>query len=587
MISNKPWSVADFELNRPDLTKFIKDCISPLIEDHACRRIVIRAPVKSGKREMVEYAAMRDKMNSPKRVHVFLSAWHRKADEDQRHELSEHNMRVFSITTTINTCEFLKWARDMIEKDKQIIAHVDECDYGSGDKQILSRVWSFLHDNKKITSILYSATPEEVIYSSEVVDEFINDIINNGKSIRYTPPQGFCGPEEFLQDDLIENAKPFFEKTSTGYVLSQQGKDIIKNLKINMITEPDRCIIVLRLSYSELGGKAADKRKNKAIHQFLSNIDTFPELEDFDIIADKDDDCKYKSERITIQKIDWSNYKYWDRMKNQPRLIIIDQTSSRSTEWACHNHIYATHDFRNVITFSTVSQAQERVNHYANKYGGFQPIKVYGHKNTFELSAGHINHDTYLNSPDAWYRKKVDKRTSGNIDVYHIKNNITNDIHPLYKQPVSKDEADRILQNIGCIIPTLSIRVAGSISSKPIFQSVWRSANIDTWGKTMEQWKTDPENETHIIDSLRKKNPFIKAKSYQLPNGDWQGFRRIWSKFNYDVDIKNKEGWGVTENTPRQIICYKDGNLGIAITWIKCMKQTNSLTSVNSMYRSN
>jgi hypothetical protein len=43
---------------------------------------------------MVEYIAMRDSVNNPRRIHAFLSGWHRKADEDQRKELATQNMTV-------------------------------------------------------------------------------------------------------------------------------------------------------------------------------------------------------------------------------------------------------------------------------------------------------------------------------------------------------------------------------------------------------------------------------------------------------------------------------------------------------------
>jgi hypothetical protein len=58
-IPDKPWPVAVFEEQRPHLTKFVRESIVPLLDDSECRRIVLRAPVKCGKREMVEYIAMR------------------------------------------------------------------------------------------------------------------------------------------------------------------------------------------------------------------------------------------------------------------------------------------------------------------------------------------------------------------------------------------------------------------------------------------------------------------------------------------------------------------------------------------------
>ena len=105
-IPEKPWSVDTFERERPHLTSFVKHTITPRINASQCRRIVLRAPVKCGKREIVEYTAMRDKDNKDTRVHAFLSAWHRVADEDQRNELGTHNLAVFSITNKKNVTNF-------------------------------------------------------------------------------------------------------------------------------------------------------------------------------------------------------------------------------------------------------------------------------------------------------------------------------------------------------------------------------------------------------------------------------------------------------------------------------------------------
>jgi len=554
----KPWSVSDFEINRPHLTDFIRNRVLTLLEEDECRRIVIRAPVKSGKREMVEYAAMRDSTSNPHRVHVFLSAWHRVADDDQREELSKHNMKVFSIINKKKVDECLAWITQQVTKGKQIIAHLDECDHGSGQKQMLSRVWLAIHQNPKVTTLLYSATPEEVLFSGEVDDEeylVMMDEIKEGHFVRYDPPEGYCGPKKFLSEGLITEAIPFFYKED-GYVLSQQAKDIIRDLRWNMATDPNLNIVILRLSYCDLGGVTTERKKNKAIYQFLQNIHAFPELSDFDdIIVDKGDDIGIRSSRFSIEKIQWSDPKYWRRQATgRPRLIIIDQTSSRSTEWACHDRIFATHDFRNVVQFSTISQAQERVNHYTQRYGEFQPIRVYGHKNTFLLSAGQIDYKVYLNPP--WHKKKVDRRTAGDVELFNIKSTAAGHaVHPSYPTPLSSIAADRALQALGCYADvSVSARVSGRIVDKPIFTSVWRPVTPETWDTVWAAWQADTANTMPVADGCRvsTRNPFEAARPHRLPNGDWQGYHRCWSKgqnrrLDYDTDIVGDEGWGVKD----------------------------------------
>ena len=592
----KPWSVSDFEVNRSHLTTFIREKVLPLLEDKECRRIVIRAPVKSGKREMVEYAAMRDSTTNSHRVHIFLSAWHRAADEDQRVELAKHNMAVFSINNSKKLNDCISWINAKLALSKEIVVHLDECDHGSGQKQMLSKIWPLIRDNEKITAILYSATPQEVLFSGEVDDEEYNamiDEISEGHFIRYTPPPGYCGPQRFLNGNLVKEALPFFEKNGTGFVLSQQGKEIMGELRESLTTSPSRNIIVLRLSYAERGGKKDDRKKNKAIYQFLQNISSFPELQGVSITVDKGDDMGIRSPLFRTEKIEWSSRGYWeDRASGRPMLIIIDQTSSRSTEWVCHDRIFATHDFRNVIQFSTVSQAQERVNHYQQRYGGeFQRIRVYGHKNTFLLSADRIDYNCYLNSP--WQAKKVDRRTAGDAVLFYIQSTSPGHArHPSYPMYMSSEEADRALQALGCYADvSVSARVAGRVKDKPIFTSVWRPSSPETWPTTLADWQRDPANTMPVAEGRRTMmhNPFIVAEAYRLQNGDWRGYHRGWSMgeerpLDYDTDIISRAGWGVTDGGRRKI-CYKDGVLGVAFCWRTGYERVNTLASVKSMYK--
>ena len=70
--SKTPWTIAQFELYRPHMTDWVKSKITHLLENNECSRIVVRAPVKSGKREIVEYISMRDEGIASPRCHAFL-----------------------------------------------------------------------------------------------------------------------------------------------------------------------------------------------------------------------------------------------------------------------------------------------------------------------------------------------------------------------------------------------------------------------------------------------------------------------------------------------------------------------------------
>ena len=264
------WSVSDFEIQRPYLTTFVNSQVVPRLH---CRKLVIRAPVKSGKREMIEYLAMRDLAHDSNRVHIFVSSWHRIADEDQRKELALHNLHVFSL----NRAEIVKRCIEKITQEigkKYIILHIDECDHGSGEDQHLSTVYRTFKDCPQLTLLMYSATPQEVLFSSD----FMTDAFDQVQIIEYIPPPNFCGPKMFLENGLVFSAEPFFH-VGKPFTLSDQGKSIVRDMLAQM-PGGKRNFLVLRLSYGSSEGRGVE---GKAIYQFLNHIDDFPELADFRI----------------------------------------------------------------------------------------------------------------------------------------------------------------------------------------------------------------------------------------------------------------------------------------------------------------
>ena len=597
-IPDKPWSVATFERLRPHLTGFVRDKILPLLEGSHCRRIVLRAPVKCGKREIVEYIATRDLVNQSTRVHAFVSAWHRTADEDQRKELATQNMAVFSITSQKGVDAFIKWLTRQFDEGKTVVLHFDECDHGTGSKQMLSKVWSQVRNSEQITNILYSATPEEVLYSGEVEDteyqDMMEEILNEGEHVEYTPPEGYCGPGRFLHEGLVREAIPFFDKVNDTYRLTSQGNEIVARLRAGMRTTPSRNIVVLRLSYSLISGKKEDIKKNKAIYQFLSNLSVFPELSDFLVVVDKTDNMGVKNKKLSAERIQWSDPNYWRRQASDvPILMVIDQTCSRSTEWACHNRIFAMHDFRNIVQYSTISQAQERVNHYEQRYGGFQPILVYGHTRAFRLSAGLIDYATFLK--DEWKKRKIDARTSP-VEKYRVFSTM-NTLHPSCpEEGLTEAVADRLLQELGCYADiSLSLRIAGSIRQVRTYVGKWIAATKDTWDTVWPAYRDNPAHGIALPADTRDttRNPFIAAESHCLSEGTWQGQHRGWKVLECIGDdlyhripgeSSKKLDLGSTGGN-RIKVCYKNGALGVFIARCTGTRTMDSLHAFNTMYR--
>ena len=578
----KPWTVAQFELYRPHMSNWIIHNLCPPLEDPDCPRIVVRAPVKSGKREIVEYMAKRDESHVSPRVHLFLSAWHRAADEVQRKELAEHNMKVFSINKNPEADKCVMWIRTQINLGKKIVIHLDECDHGSGDKQILGKVYNSIRDIPEVFTILYSATPQEVLFSGDInsvdEDDMLDDMLY-GIHVEYTPPAGYCGPGRFLDENLVIDAKPFFTLNNKILALTDQGREIIEGLKVSTQSGSGRNIVTLRLTKKE--GRNKD---GKDIYKFLKHFNSCPELRGIHVWVDKSD-CDIGDG--SARKIEWSSKDYWvTTAKDVPILIVMDQTSSRSTEWACHDRIYATHDFRTSIQYAVVSQAQERVNHYNSKYNGFQPIRVYGHKKTFELSASRISYEQYLTCE--WDMRKVDVRRKLGDDVYEIKND-AGILHPKYGSPMSKAKAEEALMELGCFgNMSISNRVAGKMRPLPIFNTYWFPTTEATWDADIEEVKNMVENGKYSARNFE--NPFQTASTRGFgpnPDGMFYGYLRGWKILQYETDIQTQPGWGVLLNAPRVTVCYNNGVLGAAFRWhTGKFKMTNRLTTYRSMYPS-
>lgn len=587
--AKKPWTVAQFESFRSHMTNFVVTELVPLLEDPNCRRVVVRAPVKSGKREIVEYMAKRDESHASPRVHAFLSAWHRAADEDQRKELAQHNMKVFSITKKNAADECVKWILAQIQLGKIVVIHQDECDHGSGDKQILGKVYKKVRELRQVFTILYSATPEEVLFSGDInteeEDEMLDDMLY-GTHLKYIPPPGYCGAARFLNEGLVFDAKPFFTITPVP-ALTDQGREIIAGLKASTSSGSGRNIVALRLTKKE--GRA---KSGKEIYKFLQNSHLISELQGVQIWVDKGD-CDWGNPR----KIEWSSPDYWiTTAKDVPILIVMDQTSSRSTEWACHDRMYATHDYRTSLQYAILSQAQERVNHYDSKYiGGFQPIIVYGHKKTFQLSAtredgtGYITYEQYYACE--WSMRKVDIRRAerDNLgEVYEIKNK-ANVLHPLHNVPMPKARAEEVLRDLGCFGDlSLSSRVLGTVRTLPVYDSLWFECTMDTWDAEIATAKATEFGaafRTHAFD-----NPFINARNRGHPPGPDNkefGYLRKWQVLNYETQVKTQPGWGVGPDAPRITVCYNNDVLGVAVRWhTGQFRQMNRLNTYRSMYPS-
>ena len=589
-----PWTREQFEEQRPELTAFLRSEVLVHL-DAGIRKLLIFAPVKSGKREMVEYAAKRDQQEYPNRVHIFITAFHRISDEKQRKEIEAHGVKVFSLTSLKNANLCMAWMNAEIEKGREIVPHFDECDFGSGDKQVVSQIYSAFKENTKVFFILYSATPQEVLFSGEVdhpeFQEMVDDLLDtafeaNGKHIKYTPPATFCGPARFLDEGLVSEATPFFTVTSEGISLTAQGREIIAGLRQSVQSGSKRNILFLRLSYAGEGPKG-DRKENKAIYKFLTNCHSVPELQGDDCIiyADKTEDYApdAASPNVLMERIQWSSDLYWKAKPKDGILIVVaDQTSCRSTEWRCHDRMYATHAFRNTTTFSNASQADERPNHYIGDiWPEFQRIKIFTHLKTFQLSADRISYAEYIKQE--WCPKKVNKLTAAKLkltaDHFTINSTSSGTPHPEYSGRYLAAERDRILMKLGCYsIIRVSPRVAGTIKEVPVCET-------EFYPCTPKMFEALKNTLTERFPGHRFIDPFVESAKKGLDQGFYKGYLREWKVYDYKQEIVTQPGWGIKPGHPRLTICKNDGVQGVAIRFhTGVTKRVNSMMAYQSMY---
>lgn len=616
-VLSKPWSVNQFEHYRPELTQFVRTRVSPLIESNdGPSRVLIRAPVKSGKREMVEYTAKRDESTEPVRVHAFVSAFHRKADEDQRIELASHNLTVFSLSTKTSTDPILQWIDDKLALGLTVVIHFDEADYGSDETQRLNSIWKKINKDPRVRCIFYSATPEELQWSETITQDdtdtnFIAGVYEQGVMVHYTPPAGYCGASRFLDGGHVKDARRFFKEKDDGSCeLSAQGKEIIAAAKNDLemaldrqadartaarkalnggnIPEferqmaiakaPIRNIIALRLSYDSKSKEDGTQRvQRKAIYQFLGHVDDFPELRDTSVIVDKaelPEGAPPPASRVELSQIKWSQPAYWNSLTSDRIIIVVmDQTSSRSTEWAFHNRCSVEHDYRPNITFAVVAQAQLRAAHYESRYGGFQPIRVYGHLKTWMFADERISVEEYMNN--RWRVKKNNK-----LPTYRIVDPL-NRIHPRYNQSVTLSQANEIMEELGCDSKVeLSSRIRGGTRRVPKVLHDFEPCTSETF--------------THAITALKSRIPHIESNNFnspfkeehRTPEGLYEcPFRGEWAVREYPYFFKNRWGFSWDNTGPRIGVCYRNGECGIAIRYTNGEEEfIDTLETYRSMY---
>lgn len=389
-------SLAEFSKSHTATYLFVQNKLTPALTSDA-KFIVVEAPVKSGKRTIVEITSL----IHPSAKHIFLTALNRTADKSQHAELASYlgSHAVHVICRKNKIAALFKYVNKILKSGKQIIMHHDELDYASGAEHNMMQIWNTLKDFPEVKWIMYSASPEEVLHS----DWYVALDSLQKCHVKYTPPGSYKGADYFLTNDLVSEAEPFFVMDEDGedIELSDQACEIITDL-CESAEKGRRHILVVRL---------ATMRIYKYAKELISS-GAFDELNECDVL--------FAHGGPDTDHVPWDSPSWWEKLDhNTPLIIFIDQVSSRSTEWAGHPYIYALHDFASPKTpYNTIMQRQLRVAHYTTKSGvtGYNgkghPIRVYGTVDVFKLAAGKITYDEFS--------RKLSTRTATSLSTKTI-----------------------------------------------------------------------------------------------------------------------------------------------------------------------
>ena len=378
--------LSKLETDRPEQYTFANDCVESLMNG---AHVSIKAEEKTGKRAIMEtihtilnvnHTMGFMEQNPPRSLYV--TALSRKDTKDQFKEQEE----VYGITSVIATK--YKDILDAIMKvlvegcDSKVYIHLDECDYGSGDSQSLSKLYldeDMKRHNDRVKFLTYSATPEEVLFSEK---------ISQPKWVKktFTPSTTYFGAQKYLDRNLVSHPEPFFIASC---ILSRQGLDLLGHVRENCLNSDirirQRNVVVVRVTgrgdldilRSEI--EALSERHGCEIH-------IFDQTNAFDWGVDT---AWFPLGRTEIKDPD-GNIVLTDF---KPTLLIINQICSRSTELhpTGHRRLYAWHDSRMLsdkYAYNTLSQAIGRVKHYTQS--GFEDncIRLYVDQDILNITLG-------------------------------------------------------------------------------------------------------------------------------------------------------------------------------------------------------
>ena len=475
---------------------------------------LVHAPVKSGKRGMVEIYSLLD----TKSKHIFLTALHRVADKLQREELASYGIEVCSVNNATKKDKCIKHIDDLLLKKETVKIHLDELDFGCGNNQLLNNIWINYKTNPNVYFILYSATIE--VAKKEFL--LVNNINDFYECERFIPPPIYFGIQKYLQIGNFIQAVPFVSYNEDGFYITDQGRVLIKKLKDNT-NDPSnkRHIGILRLA----GNFKIDGKQ-------MSQFETMKENK---LTIEEKYNIRLKFVGSNDNMVEWDNKNYWEELTpTLPFIIVINQVSGRSTEWKCHPYVVWYHTLRTPETpIGTIIQDQERPVYYVKNYRDDINIEIYGDLPCAKYSAGEITLKQMLTMTSRKLNSRLDTKNKKKHVIVEtpLYYNIWDEIPEKYRKGKNLEtyvNEDNILK------PKMYV------NEKVNGTSIRREYEIKNWHKYSSL-------EGFYMTNIRSsRTGFIKGKPNQ---------KAIW----FRSDIQSELNEGINEKSKIRInLIYKD-----------------------------
>ena len=378
-----------FQQMRPEVTALCKKIIQAVAEDK--RHILIKAEVKSGKKDIVECCSKL--VNAPI---IYATALNRKDVKKQKDELEMYDI----VTRLINKDdECVATIEDIKRRIQQTPVWIclDECDYGSGVLQKMAPLFREFKNEPKVIKVYFSATSHETEVSAlKDRPDFV--------MFTFVPPTTYHGAQYFLDANLVFEPDAFFVVDDDGNIEFTAHAETVIQSSISADTQRHIGTVRIRnnIPIKDLKKKRIKEALEAQLNQFVGNG------RPWEIVpVDASDSHDWEDRRTRNGFVRDTQFNY---------LIVIKQTCTRGTDlkgW--HETLAFWHDDRkhddNFLP-NTIIQALLRVAHY----GEPQKIRIYGSKQVVELAAND-NMTTYLslNGKPPARTKKCVPLNKGNI----------------------------------------------------------------------------------------------------------------------------------------------------------------------------